>query len=415
VAKASIIAIGDELLIGKTQDTNSSYLAAELDGAGYIVSEIRVVSDNEGIIRETLDAAQKRSDIVLITGGLGPTRDDLTRDVLNEYFGGTLVLNEQVLLDIKERFAYWGREITPTNEDQAMVPDVCKPLHNANGTAPGMWFDQDSKVIVSMPGVPGEMRAMFKNQVLPRLLDRFKVANVHHRHVLTIGIPESNLSDQLSDFEDALPEHIKLAYLPTFQIVKLRLTGTGEEQAVTKELNDLVDDLSARLKDNIWGYDNDSQEGVIGILCKDAAITLGTAESCTAGFIGHTITKVPGSSDYYKGSVVSYANAIKADLLNVAQGTLDQHGAVSEEVALEMVKGAQQVLDVDAAISVTGIAGPDGGTDEKPVGTVWIAVAFREQVLAKQHRFGKDRAINIQRTTMAALEMLRRMILQSNS
>ena len=410
--KVTIIAIGDELLIGKTQDTNSSWLAGQLDEAGYEVDQIKVVGDTSLAIATALDDALARTQVVLVTGGLGPTRDDLTKSVLNDYFGGELVMNEEALEDIRTLFRVRDREVTPTNEAQAMIPDNCTPMHNAHGTAPGMWFEQEGKVVISMPGVPGEMRAMFAEQVLQKIVLQYPVQGMFHRHILTIGIPESHLSDQLTEFENGLPGHIKLAYLPTFQVVKLRLTARGEDgAALREEVDSLAADITKQLGHRVWGFDNDSQEGVVGQLCIDAGVSIGTAESCTAGYVGHTITRVPGSSQYYKGSIVSYADKVKQDLLNVAPTLIEEHGAVSEEVVEAMIRGAQKALDVEVAIAVTGIAGPDGGTADKPVGTVWIAVANGDSITTKLHQFGTDRFTNIRRTTIAALEMVRRSLL----
>jgi nicotinamide-nucleotide amidase len=405
---AEIISIGDELLVGQVVNTNASWMAQQLHQAGIGVSRIVAVSDSHEEIIASLREAMTRADTILITGGLGPTKDDITKASLCEFFGTRLVFNEEAYLQLKELFGKRGWEISERNRKQAELPETCTPLTNYNGTAPGMWFEKDGKIIVSMPGVPFEMEAMMEGDVLPRLTALENSRIVVHRTVLTHGIGESMLADMIRDWEEKLPDYMKLAYLPQPGIVRLRLTGYYEDR------NKLADDISRQIialqgliPELIFGYDEDTMEEVVGKLLRLKGQTLCTAESCTGGYISHLITSIPGSSDYYTGSVIAYSNRIKTEMLGVRPSTLDLHGAVSEETVKEMATGARERFRTDHAIAVSGIAGPDGGTSEKPVGTVWIALAHPGGVIARKYLFGEHRGRNIRRAALSALNLLR--------
>ena len=413
---AEIITIGDEILIGQIVDTNSAWIAKKLNEIGIEVKQISSVSDSREHIINALREAESRADIVLITGGLGPTKDDITKKTLCEYFNASLRFDDDVYKNIKALFSGFGLKVTELNRMQAEVPDNCTVIHNANGTAPGMWFSPKGRaVFISMPGVPYEMMSMMENEVLPKLTKRFKTPAIVHRTVLTQGIGESFLSEKISDWENRLgEENIKLAYLPSPGIVRLRLSAKGEDKKnLTEKVTKKTEELHAIIPGYIFGYDDDELESIIGKLLIERGQTLSTAESCTGGYIAHRITSVSGSSAYYKGSVVSYSNRIKISSLGVSEKTLSKYGAVSEQVAREMAEGVQKKLETDFAIACTGIAGPEGGTAEKPVGTVWIAIATPDKVKTKKFLFGDNRARNIHITAITALNMLRKEIINS--
>jgi len=403
---ANIIAIGDELLYGQTQDTNSNWIAAQMSQLGIAVRRIMLVADKKEDIIDALTAASADAELVLITGGLGPTTDDLTKGILAEYFGVETQLHEEALKEVSAFFETIGKELSDTNREQAVLPINCEPLSNRLGTAPGMWFDVEDTVYVSMPGVPFEMREMMGSQVIPKVQERFELSSIIHRHLNTVGIGESFLSDKLSGFEEQLPPHIKLAYLPGLGTVKLRLTST-----TTDGMDAQFEKLNTTLAKYVFGKDAETLEEVLGKHLTSAGKTLSTAESCTGGYIAHQLTSVPGSSDYYKGSVVSYANEIKTKLLGVSQDSLDKQGAVSREVVQQMVQGVRKHLNTELGIAVSGIAGPSGGTPEKPVGTVWIAVADEAHEYIKEYKFGTDRDKNIRLTAITAMDLARRLLL----
>ncbi|MBK8141527.1 MAG: CinA family nicotinamide mononucleotide deamidase-related protein [Chitinophagaceae bacterium] len=415
---ASIITIGDELLIGQTIDTNSAFIAQELNKIGVWVRRRLAVGDVYEEIWQALDEESRQSDIIIITGGLGPTADDITKPLLCKYFGGKLVVNEEVLAHVNYLFEKVFRRPGPMlerNLKQAEVPDVCTVLHNARGTAPGMLFKRDGKVFISLPGVPHEMKGLIVNEVVPYLLSAFKMPAIVHKTAFTAGQGESMIAELLKDFEPSLPSHIKLAYLPNYGMVKLRLTSQGDKkEEVEKELMPYFEKLLELVKDFLVTNEDEGLEIVIGKILKAKGKTLGTAESCTGGFIAHLITSVSGSSAYYKGSVVSYANEIKENILGVKKETLLSVGAVSEETVKEMVKGAISKLNVDFALATSGIMGPDGGTDEKPVGTVWIAAGNKEKVDTLKLNLRFDRQRNIGMTATNALNFLRKFILANS-
>jgi len=416
---ASIITIGDELLIGQVVDTNSAWMAQELNRIGVWMHHRVAIGDVKEEIVRALEEEGKRSHIVLITGGLGPTADDITKPVLNEYFGGKLVVNEEALERVKAIFKRINMPeiaMLERNLKQAEVPDVCTVIQNAKGTAPGMWFEKDGKVFVSMPGVPFEMKGMMTDYVLPHLQQQFTMPHIGHRTLLTAGIGESALAERIKDFEAALPDHFKLAYLPNFGMVRLRLTANGAVATqIEQELDIQFSALQAIIPDVTVVNEDIPMEELIGRLLLQKNATLATAESCTGGYIAHLLTSIAGSSDYFNGSVVSYSNRVKQEVLHVNKETLDTVGAVSEDTVKQMVTQVRQLLHTDYAIAVSGIMGPGGGTPDKPVGLVWIAVANAKQVVTKQFNFRFDRMRNIQLTATNALNLLRLLIVDNQS
>jgi nicotinamide-nucleotide amidase len=412
---ASVITIGDELLIGQTIDTNSAWIAQELNKIGIWVHRRVAVGDVWEDIIKALDEEGRLSQVILITGGLGPTADDITKPLLCQYFGGKLVVNEDALANVKNIFEnILKRPLLDRNLKQAEVPDVCRVIQNKRGTAPGMWFEKDDKIYVSMPGVPHEMKGMMVQDVLPSLQEIFKLPPIIHRTLLTAGIGESFLAERITDFETQLPSNIKLAYLPNYGMVKLRLSARGKSEKLLAELEAEFDMLKSKLIDVMVVDEDLSMQQVVGRLLKKNGKTLGTAESCTGGYIAHLITSVPGSSDYFKGSVVSYANAVKEDVLQVDAQTLKNFGAVSKETASQMVKGALKVLKTDFVVVTTGIMGPDGGTPEKPIGTVWVGVGNAEKTETHHFQFRFDRQRNMELTGTHALNVLRKFILNGH-
>lgn len=414
--KAEIITIGDEILIGQIVDTNSAWMGQNLNQAGIEVFQITSVHDDRGHILKALAEAEKNADLVLITGGLGPTKDDITKNVLCEYFHTELIFHPEVFEHVRSLLTARNVAVNQYNRDQALLPAACTVLHNSAGTAPGMWFERNDTIFVSMPGVPFEMEAIMTEQVLPRLKEHGIGTSIVHKTVLTIGLPESMLAEKIAAWESALPSFIKLAYLPSPLMVRLRLSGYGDNQPMLEaEIEKQVNKLLTLIPENVFGFDNDNLALVIGRLLVSAGKTLAVAESCTGGFIAHSITSNPGSSAYFKGGVVAYSNEIKNRLLMVPEELLEQFGAVSQQVAEAMARGARQVLDADYSIATTGIAGPDGGSDEKPVGTVWVAVAGPSGVKSEKYIFRHNRERNIIRSSQTALNMMRMLILNSNS
>ena len=404
---AEIITIGDELLIGQVIDTNSAWMAEQLNLVGIKVHQITSISDNQQHILTTLREAGSRAKLILITGGLGPTKDDITKQTLCKYFDTSLVFSEAAYKNVEKLFSARGMAVTELNRLQAMVPANCTVIPNPNGTAPGMWFENEGCIYVSMPGVPFEMKAIMEEEIIPRLMDKLNQVIIH-RTILTEGVGESFLAALIEPWEDALPPFIKLAYLPQPGMVRLRLTASGTDrsllqQAIQKAENELFP-LAGKF---IFGYDNDTIESVVGDLLRKKGMTLSTAESCTGGNIAQLITSIAGSSDYFKGSVVAYANEIKEQLLGMPQQVLAENGAVSEQTVLHMARGARRQFATDYAIAVSGIAGPGGGTPEKPVGTTWIAIATPTETVAQKFLFGDHRGRNIRKASVAALNMLR--------
>ncbi|MCH8902638.1 MAG: competence/damage-inducible protein A [Bacteroidetes bacterium] len=410
--KAEIIAIGDELLIGHTLDSNSKWLAEMLAGIGVEVVRMSIIPDQIDAIIRALRESSKRASLITVTGGLGPTLDDLTKQAFKDYFKVELKTDETVLNDIKGFFTKRDLEMISSNERQADVPANCRVIRNSQGTAPGMWFDEDDIVYISMPGVPFEMKPMFEESVLQKIIERFDTRKIHHRKVQTAGIAESFLAESLSEFEDKLPDTIRLAYLPRLGQVTIRLTATENDGTdVISLLETQVEKLRNIIPEHIFGFGDDSLEKVIGDMLREKNLTLSTAESCTGGFISHLITSIPGSSDYYSGSIISYKDTVKINQLGVKSETLNAHGEVSEETVVEMAQGAMSSLHSDFSIAVSGIAGPGGEQPGKPVGTVWIAIGAKNKIHAELHHFNLNRTQNIELTAVTALNMLRAVLL----
>ncbi len=411
---AEIITIGDELLIGQVVDTNSAWIGQQLSLIGVKVHQITSVSDSREHILSALKDASSRVSLVLITGGLGPTKDDITKKTLAEYFGVGFKFSQEAYEDVTHVFKIRNREVTETNRLQAEVPENCTVLRNKVGTAPGMMFLEKDVMFVSMPGVPFEMKYLMENEVLPRIRERFKTPFILHRTILTQGIGESFLSDKIADFEDQLPSFIKLAYLPAAGMVRLRLTATGEEELVRTEMEKQEKALLERIKEYHFGYDEETIQDVLGRLLIEKKLTISTAESCTGGNIAHLLTSVPGSSAYYMGSLVTYSYESKTQQLGIPQDLLIKHGAVSEEVVMMMVENVRKKMGTNCAIATSGIAGPGGGTAEKPVGTVWIAIALPGKIFAKKLLLGDNRLRTIQVASETALNLLRKALVQSD-
>ena len=420
MVNASIITIGDELLIGQVIDTNSAFIAQQMNKAGFAVIRRVAVGDNYEAIKSALDEEKKHADIILITGGLGPTADDITKPLLCEYFGGKMIVDEAALANVQHLFEnVFKRPFTDRNKKQGEVPDVCTVIQNKNGTAPGMIFFQETegkeKIFFSMPGVPFEMMAMMTDDVIPTLQKKYKAAHISHRTLLTAGVGESTLADLIQHFEESLPENIKLAYLPSYGMVRLRLSSSGNDVAsVEKEVAQHFITLQQLVKEFLVTNVDESMERTVGRLLLKNNKTMSTAESCTGGYIAHLITAMPGSSAFYNGSVVSYSYAAKEDLLQVKKQTLETVGAVSEDVVREMAAGALKNIGTDYTIAVSGIMGPDGGMPDKPVGTVWVCVGSNTKLVAQKFTFRFDRDRNIKLTALNALNMLRKFILENN-
>jgi len=408
-----IITIGDEILIGQIIDTNSAWMARELNKIGIKVKQITSVSDERTHLLNSLKEAESRADIVLITGGLGPTKDDITKKTLAEYFNKELELNAQVLDKIKILFAKFDRAINEVQIGQAMVLKDCIVMINENGTAPGLGIEKENKIFVSMPGVPYEMKALMEKSVLPLLKEKYKTPTIIHRTILTQGLGESFIAERIKDWENELPKHIKLAYLPSVGVVRLRLSAIGENKSILQnELKIQEEKLFPLLENVVFGYDNQTLEKVILDILKTQNKKLAVAESCTGGYISHLITKVPGASNFFNGSIISYINQVKINSLNVSKFDIDKFTEVSDTVAEQMAKGVLQKLNSDYAIATTGYAGPDGGNEENPIGSVWIAIASKEKVVSKKFQLGDNRERVIERASLNALMMLRKFMLE---
>lgn len=409
---AEILAIGDELLYGQIQDTNSLWISQELDKIGVRVIRRTTVGDNRDDILQAFHAAEKAADIVLMTGGLGPTADDLTKPLLAEYFNCAISLVPEALEAVRTFFERRGRELTETNKLQAHLPTKCTYVPNEVGTAPGMWFEERDTVWMSMPGVPHEMKKLMSDFVLPKLKTLFDLPVIFHRLVKTVGIGESWLSDLIKEWEEALPPHVRLAYLPSLGEVKLRLTAFGDtEEFVRAAVEEQLSNVKPLIAKYIYGYDKISLQEAVGQLLKERRKTVAFAESCSGGYIAHLITSIAGSSAYFQGAVVPYQNDIKSKLLGVSPSTLGTHGAVSEETVIEMANGIREQFHADFGIASSGIAGPTGETPGKPVGTVWIACSYPGGVTTKLLQLTTDRTINIHLIAISALNLLRTAIL----
>jgi nicotinamide-nucleotide amidase len=413
--KAEIISIGDELLYGQIMDTNSHWISQELDLIGVRVVHRTTVGDNRKDILAAFSAAEKRADLVLITGGLGPTQDDLTKPLMAEYFGCPIIEFPEAVQAVTEYFKRRGREMTPLNILQGHLPSCCTYIPNEVGTAPGMWFEQNGCFWMSMPGVPHEMKKLMRDFVLPKLPTLFELPVIYHKVIKTVGIGESWLADLIQEWENALPEHIRLAYLPSLGHVKLRLTAFGlNKSELEKEVEIQIQLVLPLIDKYVYGYNEETLETAIGKLLKNAGKTLALAESCTGGFVSHLVTSSAGSSNYLLGSVIPYHNQFKEQILGVKPQTLKSFGAVSEETVIEMAQGVRKLFHSDFGISSSGIAGPDGGTEDKPVGTVWIACAGNGFVETKKLQLTQDRMLNIQLTAVSVLNLLRICFNQNN-
>jgi len=405
---AEIITIGDEILIGQIIDTNSAWLGQQFSALGIRINKITSVSDRADEIEKSVHQAIENHSIVIITGGLGPTKDDLTKHTLVKFFNTTLVLSNEVLEDVTALFASLGKTVTELNRQQAMVPENCKVLRNKKGTAPGMAWNINEKLIVSLPGVPYEMKWLFENEVTPLIKSLYALPAIEHLSILTQGIGESTLAERIEEWENNLPDNVKLAYLPAAGAVRLRLSAYGKDNTKLAELNKaLADKVMPFLGNHFYGYNNDTLESVIADLFFKNKKTLGIAESCTGGNVAHKITRIAGCSSFFKGGFVTYSNELKISLLEVEENTLDQYGAVSKQVVEQMLLGVKKKLNIDYAIAVSGVAGPGGGTIEKPVGLVWIGILSPENQFIKEFNFGNDRLLNIERATLTALNLLR--------
>lgn len=416
---AELLTIGNEILIGQITNTNAVWMAQELNKIGVSVVHMSSVADEKHAILKAFSDASERADIVLITGGLGPTKDDITKLTFCEYFETELVTDENVLKDVTGFFSKRNRELTELNRKQAEVPKGCKVIRNKNGTAPGMWMEKNNTIYVSMPGVPFEMMGMMIDNVIPELKERFKLPFIFHKTILTQGLGESFLAELISEWEDGLAnKEIGLAYLPSPGMVRLRLSGKGFDEYELKSRIELeVEKVKPLIDKYIYGYEEYGEEQprleeILGQLLLEKGLKLGLAESCTGGYISHLITSVPGSSNYYNGCIVPYHNEFKNNLLKVDNVIFEKHGAVSKECVMAMANETLQVFNADVAIAVSGIAGPGGGTPEKPVGTTWIAVAHKDRIIPKHFIFGDNRQRNIHMTANAAMNMLRKLILK---
>jgi nicotinamide-nucleotide amidase len=415
LVKAEIIAIGDELLYGQIVDTNSHWISQELDLMGVKVVRKTTIGDNRTDILAAFAEAEKRADLVLITGGLGPTQDDLTKPLLAEYFGCEIIEIPEAVEAVTSYFKRRGREMTPLNILQGHLPSCCTYVPNEVGTAPGMWFERNGTFWMSMPGVPHEMKKLMKDFVLPKLPSIFTLPVIFHKVIKTVGIGESWLADMIKDWENALPDHIRLAYLPSLGHVKLRLTGFGDDKSkLEQEIDQHLKVILPTIDKFVYGFNEETLESAIGKLLKQKGETVALAESCSGGYISHLITSIAGSSTYFQGSIVPYHNQFKEKVLGVRSETLSNNGAVSEETVREMAEGVRILFNSDFGLSSSGVAGPDGGSEEKPVGTVWIACAGAGFIESKKLQLTQDRMLNIQLTGVAVLNLLRICINQDN-
>lgn len=412
---AEIIAIGDEILIGQILNTNAQWIASQVDSIGIKPIQFRSISDTKEAITGALDDALAKTDVIFMTGGLGPTKDDITKHTLVEYFETELVLNQPRLDELQLYYASKGRVLNKMNTSQAMFPKDCFMINNEVGTASSMWFTtKEGKIVISMPGVPYEMKDMMTKVILPKLIEEVTQTPILHRTLKTFGVPESDLAEIIEDWEERLPEFIKLAYLPNIGSVRLRLSGAHLHKELLKQtIDEQVEQLYHLIGQHIYGEEKDELETVLGELLTEKKLTISTAESCTGGGIAQKIVTVPGSSAYFKGSVVAYSNEVKIEQLGVSNNTIDTYGAVSEECVVQMALGVAAKMKTDLGISVSGIAGPGGGTEEKPVGTVWMAVSIRGQVFTQKKFMFYQRDRNMHLAVLYALDFARREIIKS--
>ncbi len=410
--EATIITVGDEILIGQVIDTNSAWMGQELNLRGIKVDEVFSISDTSEAIIGAIKNAFERTDLILMTGGLGPTKDDITKKAIADYYGVGMEFHEPTYERILGLFKKFKKDTTLAHKEQCYMPVNSTLLKNKMGTAPGMWFDEDGKVLISMPGVPYEMKSIMEDEVFPRLKERFPAKPIAHRTILTIGDGESRIAARIEDFETNLPENVKLAFLPNLGMVRLRLSATGDDESTIHQLLDeKVEELKLLIPHLIFGYEKDTIQNAVGRLLVENGKTIGIAESCTGGYIAHMITSVPGASAYFNGGVVTYSNKLKEKVLNVSPETIEKHGAVSEETVREMVKGALEITQADITVAVSGIAGPGGGSPEKPVGTIWLAIGDKNSTQTLKLQLWKDRIKNIEYTGVVSLNMIRKFLL----
>jgi len=414
--KVAILTIGDELLNGQTIDTNSAWIGEKLAGIGVKVSAKMSVSDQTEAIHHGLESLYKDADLVIITGGLGPTEDDVTKKSLAAYLGDNLVFSQETYDRLARMFERYGRSPLEAHRQQCMLPSSAQLITNKRGTAPGMWMQKGDRYLLSMPGVPSEMKGLMLGGGLQRIADLNPDTLIDYQIIKTVGIGESVISERIQPILTTLPDHIEIAYLPGVGSVKLRLTATGQSEDDVRGANaNAAALIEAELGDYVYGRGDITLQEAVGQLAKDKGWMIGTAESCTGGHISQLITSISGSSKYYKGSVIAYANEVKTDILGVPTSTLEKHGAVSEPTVRQMVLGLIDHLDVDIAVAVSGIAGPTGGSPEKPVGTIWMAVGNKSEVVTRKLSLSKNRELNIRYTAVFALDMMRRFLLKQST
>lgn len=405
--KAVIITIGDELLIGQVIDTNSAWIAQQLNTIGIDVVRRVAVADTGDAIRKALDEESQNASLILLTGGLGPTADDVTKPLLCDYFGGKMIVDENVLAHVTNIFVSRNRPILEVNLKQAEVPNVCEVLFNRVGTAPGMWFEKEGKIFISMPGVPFEMKSIMEHEALPRIKERFTSSAIVHKTIVTVGEGESFIAERIKDLETALPSWIKLAYLPSPGLVRLRLTGRGDDlMRMTEQLDELKDRFAARLENIVVAKEDISIEKSVAGALKDKKLKIGLAESCTGGYIAHRLTEAPGASEFFMGSIVCYHVSVKENILGVSANTIKEFDVVSKEVAIEMAIGARDKLSADIGFGITGLLSESKGHSRKDPGTVWMAVASKDRVVAKEFRFFHDRTRNIEMAGTNGMAMI---------
>jgi nicotinamide-nucleotide amidase len=414
--KAAIVSIGDELLIGQTVNTNASWMGKKLTDYGIKVERVFTIPDMENAIVDTFNfCVDSKFDFVFITGGLGPTKDDITKKVFANFFNSELIYNNEVLQNVQRIFKVYNREVKSVNVDQALVPKEAKVFINQKGTAPAMWMQKNNTVFISMPGVPKEMEYLMEFEVLPYIQNNYQLPSIYRKTLLTQGIGESFIAEIIEHIEDALPPHIKLAYLPSAGMVKLRISAFGKDIfEIKNEVDELFNQITPLLKDYIYGWDEDVLEEIVVNLLKDNGLSIAFAESLTSGYLAKSIATIPGASTVLKGGVVAYQNTIKVDVLGVSKKNIDEHTAVSEQVVREMVFGVQKIMQSDIAVATSGIAGPDGGTNEIPVGTVWVAIYFKGEILTQKFNLGEGREAIVLRTLRTVLNWLRKLLEKSN-
>jgi len=410
--KAEVITIGDEILYGQITDTNSQWISAELDKLGIKTSRKTSVGDEKKEILTILEEAFSRVDLIICTGGLGPTKDDITKTTLAEFFKVDLIESAEALQQVTEFFAQRNKVLTPINKKQALIPQGTKVIHNECGTAPGMWIENNGKVLISMPGVPFEMKAMMEKSILSLIKSHFNTPYIIHKMIKLVGIGESYLSDMIESWELALPSHIKLAYLPSINFLRLRLTGVSDnKETLFQEIEQEFKKVKPQIAPYLVGFDEENVEQKLADLLIKNQLTIATAESCTAGLVATKLTSIAGSSAYFKGSIIAYANEVKISALNVSPSDLENYGAVSEQVVVQMAENVRKKLNTSIGISTSGIAGPGGGTAEKPVGTIWIAIATEKETITRKLALGNVRENNVQLTTTTLLNDLRKHLL----